>query len=212
MTVNIFFDFDGTLIDSRKRLYHLFMELAPTAKFSFEEYWDIKRQRISQAELLKKYLNYTPEAIHDFSIKWKEEVEAPHRIATDLPFKDSEKVLRMLAGHYHIHLVTARQNTDTVHKQLAHFGWTNIFTSVLVTNQLHSKSSLIQNQTKFDNTDFFIGDTGEDIMTAKELGLSSIAVSSGILSADVLKTYEPDYLLNGVSDLASFKPLTEEKN
>ena len=36
--MNIFFDLDGTLLDSKERLYYLFQHLVPECKFSFEEY------------------------------------------------------------------------------------------------------------------------------------------------------------------------------
>ena len=50
---NIFFDLDGTLLDVRARLYNLFIELAPETLCSLDEYWEIKRNGISQASFLE---------------------------------------------------------------------------------------------------------------------------------------------------------------
>ncbi|GAB7261216.1 hypothetical protein DaDZ19_28830 [Dickeya ananatis] len=62
--MNIFFDFDGTLIDSKLRQYELFCKLVPESHFSYEEYWDIKRNRINQEKLLVDFFSYKPEQLH----------------------------------------------------------------------------------------------------------------------------------------------------
>ena len=56
---NLFFDFDGTIVDSKVRLYKLFCELCIDNKFSFNDYWELKRESLTQAEILKKYFNYS---------------------------------------------------------------------------------------------------------------------------------------------------------
>ena len=46
-----------------------------------------------------------------------------------------------------------------------------------------------------------IGDTGEDVLAARQLGMKSVAVGWGILSPDVLREYNPDYLAERMEDL-----------
>ena len=50
--MNLIFDLDGTLIDSRNRLYQLFQRLVPESTLSFEEYWKLKRNKISNKDIL----------------------------------------------------------------------------------------------------------------------------------------------------------------
>jgi len=83
MTKNIFFDFDGTLIDCKRRLYELFQELVPQSKFSLDEYWEIKRKRINQKKLLSDWFAYSEEKILEFHKTWLEKVEEDQRLELD---------------------------------------------------------------------------------------------------------------------------------
>lgn len=196
---NIFFDFDGTLIDPRRRLYQLFQELVPPSKLTFDEYWDIKRKRTDQQKLLTEWFDFTPEQITVFKKNWMDKVEEENRIAQDTPFDGVGDLLQnLLQNGYALSLVTARQNPDFVVGQLKKFGWQDFFAHVLVTRQKDKKESVIRNKVSLHENDVFIGDTGEDIYVAKTLEIKSIAVSSGFLSAEILKEYNPDYICESV--------------
>ena len=85
--VRFFCDFDGTLIDSQKRLYDLFCELCPESKMSYNEYWKIKRNRITQKDFLRKYFKYDDAKISLFHKLWLQKVEEKKRIESDIPVK-----------------------------------------------------------------------------------------------------------------------------
>ena len=61
--MNIIFDFDGTLIDSKERLFKLFSFLVPQSNLDFKAYWELKKQGIGHAEILEKHFNYQSNAI-----------------------------------------------------------------------------------------------------------------------------------------------------
>ena len=44
--MKIFFDLDGTLINSKMRLYSLFQELVSASNLSFDEYWNLKKKKL----------------------------------------------------------------------------------------------------------------------------------------------------------------------
>lgn len=46
-----------------------------------------------------------------------------------------------------------------------------------------------------------VGDTEMDIKPCKDLGVRVVAVTTGIRTADELKAYEPDFLIDNLSDL-----------
>jgi len=48
----VFFDLDGTLPDSRERLYRLFCELVPESRLSFDKYWALKRRKQDHKTIL----------------------------------------------------------------------------------------------------------------------------------------------------------------
>ncbi|MDS1315137.1 HAD family hydrolase [Aliarcobacter butzleri] len=198
---NIFFDFDGTLIDCRIRLYNLFIELVPESNFTFDEYWEIKRRRIDQKKLLMGTFNYSEEGVKRFKIKWLSKVEEVERLKCDLPFCYSEVLLKKLYEKYNLFVVTNRQSKQLVIEQIKSYGWNSFFQKILVTEQLQTKEELIKNNCQVSSEDYFIGDTGEDILTGKSLGIKTIALASGFLNSEILKEYEADIILNGVEEL-----------
>lgn len=198
---HLFLDLDGTLIDPSWRLYNLFCELAPSFPLSYDEYWSLKRRKINQRSLLKNALNYSEGDIADFKQLWMSRVEEPQRLATDIPYPGVTAFLSRAALTSELYLVTARQYPNRVVDQLTAFGWSHFFKEVLVTRQLKSKDEIICDTTVVLKSDTFVGDTGEDILAGKKLGVATIAVSSGFLCADVLMKYNPDRLLESVSEI-----------
>ncbi len=198
---NIYFDFDGTLIDCRTRLYNLFIELVPESNFTFDEYWEIKRKRIDQKKLLMGTFNYSEEEVKKFKIKWLNKVEEKERLKSDTPFQFSKIILKDLHEKYNLFVVTNRQSKQLVIEQIKSYCWSSFFQKILVTEQLQTKEELIKSNCQVSSEDYFIGDTGEDILTGKSLGIKTIAVASGFLNNEILKEYEPDIILNGIEEL-----------
>ena len=50
-------------------------------------------------------------------------------------------------------------------------------------------------------SDIFVGDTGEDIVCGKKLGMKTVAVTSGNLSLASLKSYKPEKIIDSVLQL-----------
>jgi phosphoglycolate phosphatase len=199
--INIFFDLDGTLIDSRKRLYHLFQELVPTSSFSFEEYWKLKRQRINQTKLLSEWFKYSNDQIKEFKDNWLSKVEEDDRLSLDTPFPSTLESLEKFAKNNNLYIVTNRQFINRTKSQIKKFGWDEYLKEVLITEQKQTKVQLVKENVCFSSNDIFIGDTGEDILAGKELGLKTIAVLSGFLNKEILEEYLPDRILNDVTEL-----------
>jgi phosphoglycolate phosphatase-like HAD superfamily hydrolase len=200
--VNIFFDFDGTLVNSQGRLYELFIELCPECKMNYDEYWTIKRTRITQADFLKKYFAYTDEQTAAFHKSWLQKVEEPERIDCDVKVVGADNELQKLAEEHTLYLVTNRQSKMKVLEQVHKFGWQDLFADILVTQQKQSKKELIEKAVNVTNQDALVSDTGEDIKTAKALGIKSVAVAWGVLNKQVLSEYKPDMILENVSEIS----------
>jgi phosphoglycolate phosphatase len=201
MNKNIFFDLDGTLLDCRWRLFNLFVELTSQNKFDFNNYWEIKRQRTTQADMLYNYFNYSDTKINKFKKRWLSKIEDKERLKQDIPFPKSKELLEILFKKYNLYIVTNRQQEDLTIEQIKLYGWLNYITKVLVTKQKKSKFELVKEFVKVNKDDIFIGDTGEDVLTGKLLGIRTIAVSSGFLNKQVLSEYKPDILLGGIEDI-----------
>jgi phosphoglycolate phosphatase len=198
----IIFDFDGTLIDSRLRLFNLFSFLVPNSKMSFEEYWLLKAKGTGHKEILKNKFNFEDNDVLDFQKKWMILIEDKKFLKTDEPFILSTKTLNLLKNKgFDLVLLTARQSPENVKRQLIKFNWTDIFFDILVTEQIYSKRDLITQSNYRNEIVMMIGDTGYDIKTANDLNIFSVAVLSGFHSEETLKSYSPKLIIQSVDEI-----------
>lgn len=200
----VLFDLDGTLVDSQMRLYRLFKSLCPECAMTYDEYWKIKRGRISQAEFLRRFYNYDDCRVVEFHERWMKLVEDPDAVLTDIPVKGASEMLASIAELHNLYVLTARQNAELARMQIERFGWGGVFADVLVTDLGQSKASLVQESVGLSNRDVLVGDTGEDVRCARTLGIGAAAVSWGILSPEVLTEYGPDYLATDMASLERY--------
>ena len=202
--VNIFFDLDGTIVNSQYRLYNLFIELCPECKMSYNDYWKIKRGKITQKDLLIKYFNYSVEQCEFFHKIWMKRIEEEERLREDFLVTGIYKVLENLSEKYSLYVVTNRQSEERTHKELEALNIKHLFLDVMVTEQKRTKSQLIKECVDYSKQDFIIGDTGEDIKAAHDLGINSVAVTWGIMDEEILKQYKPDIIMREVSEIGSY--------
>lgn len=200
--MNIFFDLDGTLIDSRTRLYDLFIELSKI-DITFDEYWFLKRQMISNQDILIKNL-FSQEQVSYFTDKWMEKIELPHYLGKDRKFDFTTQVLQALKKKgYKMFVITARQSIEEANNQLKDLGIFEYFDDFLVTEQRFEKCDLIKNyKVKITSNDFMVGDTGVDIKAGKTLGMKTVAVLTGFRSKENLVSYCPDYIYKDILEFS----------
>jgi phosphoglycolate phosphatase len=198
--VNIFFDLDGTLIDSKQRLYNLFQYLVPLSKLTFKDYWELKRNKISHQKILEERFLYTSKVIREFEIKWLNNIEKEEWLELDKPFEGMTAFLENLNKSHRLYLITARQSESMLLGQLKSFGWDSLFSKILVTGLKFDKYDLIH-AVGISDGDWLVGDTGVDILTGKRLGLKTAAVLSGFLNKEKLMIYQPDVIVNYATDL-----------
>jgi phosphoglycolate phosphatase len=197
--MNIFFDLDGTLVDARQRMYGLFQELIPGSSMTFDEYWELKRNKIGHNQILSDQFSYTDEAIDDFQKRWMKNIELPGWLARDKPFEGISVFLKEIRKYHTLFIVTARQSRAGVLNQVDQFRWLDVFEQIFVTEQKKQKEELIQT-VKITGDDWVIGDTGKDIEIGKQLGMNTAAVLSGFMNENRLAAYKPDIIIPGAVD------------
>lgn len=198
--MNLIFDLDGTLIDSRFRLYYLFQNLVPVSNLSFESYWSLKRQKVSNETILSRKFGYGAAAVEDFVRRWMASIESHELLMLDENFAGAHKCLERLGQQASLHVCTGRQYRERAIDQLDALGLLPYFDSVMVTAQKHAKEELIAFISGLGPHDWIIGDTGKDIQVGKALGINTCAVLTGFLSEKSLQPYCPDMILNSVLD------------
>lgn len=201
--MNIFFDLDGTVWDSKQRLYQLFCDLTGTDHVRFDQYWGEKMNKVSHDIILKKYLEYNEEQIRCFKYQWLKLIETKRYLNLDKIFPFTIHVLEYLfMKGYSIYFVTLRQSRAGVIDELKEKNIYLYCIKCFVSEMKYTKEEMIFNSSvQLSEKDFFIGDTGIDINVAKSLGIKSVAVLSGFRNERVLRGYNPDYILDNISGL-----------
>lgn len=188
---NILFDLDGTLINSQHRLYNLFVELCPECELTYDEYWRIKREGVTQKDLLNQYYNYDYSRCLQFKKLWLEKIEEPFRLEQDFLVEGIEQVLNIAKLKHSLYIITNRQSNKHTINEIELLGIKHYFKGILVTEQKIDKADLIGNSIPIRYDDVLVGDAVEDIEYAKKLGIISCAVSWGITSYNRLINHSP---------------------
>ena len=197
--MNIVFDLDGTLIDARLRLYRLFQHLVPESPLSFEQYWALKKKKISNETILLTVLGSDGEKVQRFVTQWMKLIESPPYLALDNNFAGIHVALNCFQQQADLYVCTARQLRQPVLDQLESLDLLHFFKQILVTEQKYSKQSLIEAHVRNRSAqDWIVGDTGKDIQVGKLLNMNTCAVLSGFLSKESLEGYNPDRILDAV--------------
>lgn len=197
----IFLDFDGTLVDSRLRLYQLFQDLMPSSPLTFEQYWEIKRRNVNQRDLLKCIFRLDDYDVSLFQMEWLNQVERPERLRLDQPLPGVTSFLRRMSCSCALFLVSGRQDIDRTRQQIDALGWSKYFVDIMVTRQRQGKAALVSNQVPVSRSDLMVGDTGEDIQAGKELGVKTAAVLTGVATREMLEAYGPDNIFDSVVEI-----------
>ncbi|HLD80248.1 MAG TPA: HAD family hydrolase [Candidatus Nanoarchaeia archaeon] len=201
----LFIDFDGTIIDVSARLYSLHQDvlrkLELTTPYSKEEYLTLKRKRIPEAEVIA-FIAESKEK--EFYLQQREKkIEEWEYLAKDSLFPWSKTVLEQLQQHNTLILCTRRKNADLVFQQLQHLGIKDLFQDVIISSD---KAGKMKEHPQYSpGKAMIIGDTEADIDTGKLLNIKTIAVASGMRSAEFLQTSKPDFLLNNLSEILRLK-------
>lgn len=199
--MNIVFDLDGTLIDSKSRLYQLFQHIVKQSDFTFEQYWALKKNKVSHYTILTEKFNFNTDELEKFNDIWMDKIESNKFLSLDTLINGVDNILKILSTNANLYVCTARQHKPPVINQLKKFNINQYFTDVLVTEQKYSKQKLIGARVScLSSNDWLVGDTGHDIETGKVLGMNTCGVKTGFQSERILCTYTPTILLESVTE------------
>lgn len=202
--MSIIFDLDGTLIDSKERLYKLFIKLIPECDLTKEQYWEYKRNKINHKILLKKL--YPSHQFEDFNKKWMSLIETEYYLSMDQCYSDTIEILKQLNRRKELILLTARQSKSALFKELKVLGLINYFSEILTTEGNYTKEELLFNSIrKFPKLkgkeNYFISDMGKDIQLGNEMSYHTIAITHGFMNKENLQKYRPEKIVNNLTEL-----------
>lgn len=209
---NIFIDFDGTLVDIAPRHYRVYkkcVEKMGGTPLDRKKYWELKRDNISWNELLPMS-GLEVNNRDDYLKLFIDRIELLEELYRDELFVDSLSTLKKLSSNGNkLYLLSLRRNSDALDKQIEKLGIGRFFEKILSGHSdtkegtLLKKADIVKQTIDNPEDSIIIGDTEADVSAAQQLNATSIALLSGIRSKEFLKSMEPDYLVDGIGDVAN---------
>lgn len=217
--LRIITDFDGPIMDVSERYYRVYQLCLeqtrfpdqPVKQMSKKEFWDLKRARVPEQQIaLNSGLN--EEQAIAFAKLRKQTVHSMSYLPFDqinpLAIPTLEKVQQ--AG-VDIFVMTMRRVRE-LDEAFNRYGLSKYFPEdrryclpddYVKTRDVDDKPLLMQKaiaELPPVSDSWMIGDTEADIISAKKVNIKVIGVLSGIRDRAQLERYEPDVILNNISE------------
>jgi len=181
--MNIGIDFDGTVLDSRKRHSVALLKASQSLEVLLpaklvQNFVNEKAIGISGLEVLKKYNIENADKLYSM---WISIIEDESMLAYDKLYRGVKEHLELVCENYNLYLVTARTYKKRALDQIHRFGLEKIFSDVFI---IETKNNIFIGQSKSEKTkkcniQCVIGDTEIDMKWAEFSGAEFRAVTCG---------------------------------
>lgn len=202
--MSLFFDLDGTIVDVAARHYEAYRRVVdangdPT--LAFEALWSAKRAGASWGDILAGSGARLDPAT--FVRRFAHGVEQLDVLGLDTLVAPG--VLNDLANEHRIYLVTHRWHRYNLMAELERLDILALFADVISApaprGDQAAKAAMIGALAVVG--DVMIGDTESDVLAAQKLGITSIAVLSGLRDEAFLRNLHPDHVIDTIGDVPS---------
>ena len=191
----LIFDCDGILVDPSMRDYHLYvggLREQGLDPLPFKRYWTLRRRPMTTAELMRDVeLDLSRFRQYRF-----DNTETEENLRLDEMFPCVPWVLAECSKKYDCRVVSSRFRQDTTDVQLARLGITRYFSSIHAL--AGPKLEFIRG---IPNVHAVVGDTEHDVLPAKELGVLSLAIATGIRCREFLEGLNPTHVFDDLSQV-----------
>jgi len=170
----IVFDFDGTLLNSKRRhqgvLYDAISEFCgSTPNLILDDFVEYKANGYSTRDYLQNKLKFSLHDAGSITEYWKLYIEKPGYLKQDVLYDDSISTLDLLFGNYYLVLLSARQNKDMLYQQLVKFGVDKYFENIICVDPLKAISEKKVSMEKKPDIILYVGDTEVDYEAAGKI-------------------------------------------
>lgn len=209
----IVFDFDGTLLDSRRRhivvlaeAFHLVTGKVITKKL-LDGYLCAKSRGMNTYQYLCSNAGLEREIAKLVSDKWRELIELPENLMCDFLYGDSKHCLEELKSTCQLFLISARSREALFQKQVVDLGIKDYFEEIICVspeNAIDSKyAKLIKTKACL-----VVGDSEIDQEAAIKAGILFYALNRGFRH----KSYWESKKVKSYCDLSYIKNILLHKN
>jgi len=213
----ILFDFDGTLVDVKDKYYHVYCDFLKKHKakpMGLDKFWDLKRSACDSDKILSSSGMDTGYS-NEFLAHTIDKIENPENLKKDKLIKGALTVLFELKKNHQLYLVSARRNKENLISQLKENKIFECFEKIITPRRFFKTVNNFENTPKSEvltemglnnAVNLIVGDSGMDMLTSKKINALSCAVNTGIRSTEILKSYQPDFMIDSISD---FLPIVD---
>lgn len=182
------FDWDGTLLDSRKR-HKIVMDFVLN-KFGINidtsDLVEFKRQGKNNIDfLISKGID--ERLAKEIQGEWIKNIEKPEFLEADKLYPDAVELLEEYSKDNDLILVTARSNAELVKQQINKSNVAQYFKDIFVVPSGQTASDEKAKILKAQNAVLMVGDTASDAQAAKKAGLSFKFYENGFHSGLIVK-------------------------
>ncbi len=206
----LFLDLDGPVLDVSRRYHQIHQDVVEELggwPFPQTVYWEAKRHRIPEAEILAR-TGLSPEAAAQASAERLRRIEEPRYLALDRPWPWLAEVLDELERLGRLALVTLRNHPSHLDEQIRALGLSLYFDRVIAgrgNGTPTAKAALLRcSGISWAPGSVLVGDTEVDVASGRALGLDTVALGCGIRSPALLEPWSPDALLGDLRQIPSW--------
>lgn len=204
-------DLDGPVLDVSERYYRVYCDTLKQlgiAPVSEKLYWNQKREKISEPEILAASGVGDRELVRAYLDLRAERIESSEYLAFDRMWPDTLDTLKGLHSRGELALVTMRNAVHLLNRQLERLHLLSAFDSVLAaprekegTSRAERKAQMVRARYGKDRIrGWFVGDTETDIKAGRLLGIGTVAITFGIRSAEHLEAVSPDVMIHSPAE------------
>lgn len=102
--------------------------------------------------------------------------------------------MELLSHRYRIFILTIRHNRSNTIRQLMSLGLDKYHTYIIEANKKETMEQI-------PDLRIMVGDTENDILPANEIGIETIAVTTGIRNESLLKAMRPTLIVDSLGDI-----------
>jgi phosphoglycolate phosphatase-like HAD superfamily hydrolase len=217
--IRIITDFDGPIMDVSERYYQVYQFCLETIKSSNQpvtvlskaQFWQLKRSQTAETQIgLMSGLN--EEQSQAFARLRKQTVHTLPYLQYDVPVRGAIATLERLQDQRVDLVVMTMRRVRELHDAFDRYDLDRFFPAdrryclsndYVKTTDVQDKPRLMQRalaELPPASHTWMIGDTEADIAAAKTYGINVIAVLSGIRDRTQLLQYQPDHIVNNLSE------------
>jgi len=201
----LYLDLDGTLVDVRRRHYLAYadtlLELGVTPLADRRD-WTRRRRGVRTFDLLNGCQQSQRQR---FVETWLKRIESPEYLRLDTLIPGATAALGCLAEPYELVLITLRRDGDSLKEQLVRLELTPLLSRVYWRMDCAgpgSKAKLIRRVSPGAAApSLVVGDSEADIEAARELGIQSVCVTTGVRNRSYLEAAGAHHVIRSISRL-----------